>query len=204
MSVAFSERRIDAGGVPLSCLEAGYGKAVLVLHGEPGSAPNALEELLAGTFRVVVLESGAFAVGAPQEAARLLTRSVAALALDDYALIAYRGATAAALCHAAEPEAALTRLVLVSPAGGRAIPEERLSAIAAATLVLTGTADPPATEAAGRLCAEHIPECYPMLVYDTGPGMATERPAALLEAVADFVERGGGFVVERQESVISP
>jgi len=34
--------------------------------------------------------------------------------------------------------------------------------------------------------------------------MATERPAALFEAVADFLERRGRFVLERQESVISP
>ena len=95
-------------------------------------------------------------------------------------------------------------LVLLSPAGPLAGAEARLSDIKAPTLILIGTKDDTATEAAGRLCVERIPESYPMLVYDAGPAMAAERPAALFEAVADFLERRGRFVLERRESVISP
>jgi pimeloyl-ACP methyl ester carboxylesterase len=88
----------------------------------------------------------------------------------------------------------------LSPTGA----ETRLGDIKAPTLILVGTKDDAATQAAGKLCADRIRDSYPMLVYDSGPAMAAERPAALYEAVADFLERGGRFVMERQESVISP
>ena len=204
MSDAFAERRIDADSTPIRCLEGGHGETVVALHGESGAAPTALEQLLAQRFRVLALESPAFAARAPQDAARLLARALATLGPGKYALIAGGPAAAAALCHAAEAAAALETLVLLSPAGPLVGAEARLGDIKAPTLVLVGTKDDTATEAAGRLCAERIPESYPMLVYDAGPAMAAERPAALFEAVADFLERRGRFVLERQESVISP
>jgi pimeloyl-ACP methyl ester carboxylesterase len=204
MSDAFAERRIGADGTPIRCLECGHGETVVALHGESGVAPTSLEELLAQKFRVLALESPAFAARAPQDAARLLARTGATLGLGKYALIAAGPAAAAALCHAAEAAAAPETLVLLSPAGPLAGAEPHLGDIKAPTLVLVGTKDEPATEAAARLCAERIPECYPMLVFDSGPAMAAERPAALFEAVADFLERRGRFVLERQASVISP
>ena len=204
MSDAFDERRIDAGGTPIRCLERGQGETVVMLHGESGAAPTALEQLMARKFRVLALESPALAALAPQDAARVLARAVATLGLGKYALIADGRAAGAALCHAAEAAVAPVTLVLVSPAGPLAGVEARLGDIKAPTLVLVGTKDGPTTEAAGRLCAERIVESYPMLVFDSGPAMAAERPAALFEAVADFVERQGRFVLERQESVISP
>ena len=204
MSDAFAERRIDADGTPIRCFERGHGETVVALHGESGAAPSALEQLLAQKFRVLSLESPAFAARAPRDAARLLARAFAMLGVGKYALIAGGPAAAAALCHAAKAADAPETLVLLSPAGSLAGAEMGLGDIKAPTLVLVGTKDEPATEAAGRLCAERIPESYPMLVYDCGPAMAAERPAALFEAVADFLERRGRFVLERQESVISP
>jgi len=204
MSDAFTERRIGADGTPIRCLERGHGETVVALHGESGAAPTALEQLLAQKFHVLALESPAFAARVPQDAARLLARTLATLGLGKYTLIAGGPAAAAALCHAAEATAAPEALVLISPAGPLGDAEARLGDIKAPTLVLTGTKNTSATEAVGRLCAERIPESYPMLVYDSGPAMAAERPAALFEAVADFLERRGRFVLERQESVISP
>jgi pimeloyl-ACP methyl ester carboxylesterase len=204
MSDAFAERRIDVDGTPIRCLERGQGETVVALHGESGATPTSLEQLLAQKCRVLTLESPVFAAGAPQDAARLLARALAALGVSKYALIAGGPAAAVALCHAAEAAAVPETLILLSPAGPLAGAEARLSDIKAPTLVLTGTKDDAATEAAGRLCAERIPESYVMLVYDAGATMATERPAALFEVVADFIERGGRFVLERQESVISP
>jgi len=204
MSDAFAKRRIDADGTPIRCLERGHGETVVALHGESGAAPTALEQLLAQKFRVLALESPVFAARPPQDGARLLARAVATLGLGSYALIAGGRAAAAALCHAADAAAAPETLVLLSPAGPLAGAEARLGDIKAPTLILVGTKDEPATEAAGRLCADGIAESYPMLVYDSGPAMASERPAALFEAVADFLERRGRFVLERQASVISP
>jgi pimeloyl-ACP methyl ester carboxylesterase len=202
MSDAFAERRLDAGGTPIRCLERGQGETVVTIHDASGAAPTAFEQLLAQKFRVLALESAAFAARAPQEAARILAQAIATLGVGKFALIASRGAAAAALCHAAA--AAAESLVLLSPAGPLSGAQASLGDIKAPTLILVGTKDEPATETAGRLCSEHIPESYPMLVYDSGPAMATERPAALFEAVADFLERRGRFVLERQTSVISP
>ena len=204
MSEAFAERRIDADGTSIRCLERGDGECVVALHGESDATPNALEQLLAQKFRVLVLESRALATRPPQDAARLLARALAPQGLGKYALVAGGPAVAMALCYAADVAVAPETLVLLSPAGPLAGAEARLGAIKAPTLVLVGTKDDAATEAAGRLCAERIPESYPMLVYDSGPAMASERPAALFEAVADFLERRGRFVLERQASVINP
>ena len=204
MNDTFIERRIDVGGTPIRCLERGQGETVVALHGDSDPAPNALEDLLARQLRVVALESSAFSARPPQDAARILAQTLATLGLVKYALIAGGRAAVAALCHAAQAAAAPETLVLFSPAGPLAGAEVWLGDITAPTLILTGTKDEPAAEAASRLCAERIPESYPMLVYDTGAAMAAERPAALLEAVADFLERRGRFVLERQTSVISP
>ena len=204
MSSAFAERRIDADGAPIRCLECGQGETVVALHAESSAAPTALEQMLAQKFRVFALESPVFAERAPQDAARHLARAVASLGLGKYALVAGGRAAAAALCHAAEAAAAPDTLVLLSPAGSLAGAEPRLGDIKAPALVLVGTKDDAATEAAARLCADRIAESYPMLVYDSGPAMAAERPAALFEAIADFLERRGRFVLERQESMIYP
>ena len=198
------ERRVEADGVSVRYREHGRGETVIVLHRDGDRAANEFEQMLAEKFRVVALESGAFAARSPQEAGRLLARAVEALATGKYALVAYRHAAAAALCHAAEPLPALESLVLLSPSGDFAPAEPRLSLIKVPTLLLVGTKDEPATVTVGRVCAESIPECYPMLVYDSGPSMASERPAALYEAVSDFLQRRGRFVLERQHSAISP
>jgi pimeloyl-ACP methyl ester carboxylesterase len=160
--------------------------------------------MLAQKFRVLALESPGAAARTPQDAARLLARALATLGLGTYALIAGGRAAAVALCHAADAAIAPEALVLLSPAGPLAGIEARLGDITAPTLILLGTKDEPAAEAAARLCAQRIPESYPMLVYDAGPAMASERPAAVFEAVADFIERRGRFVLERRESAISP
>jgi hypothetical protein len=204
MSEAFSDRRIDADGTPVRCLERGQGGAVVTLHNDAGAAPTALEQLLAQKFRVLALESNTFATRAPQDAARILSRALANLGLGKYGLIASGPTAAATLCQVAEAAAPPETLVLLSPAGPLAGAEAKLGHISVPTLILLGTRDDQATQAVGRLCADHIRESYPMLVYDSGPAMATERPAALFEAVADFLERRGRFVLERQESVISP
>jgi pimeloyl-ACP methyl ester carboxylesterase len=198
MSDAFAERRIDAGGAPVRCLERGQGETVVSLHAGSGAA-NAFEQKLAEKFRVIALESPDFAADG-KTAAERLAKALGALGLGKYALMASGETVAAALLHAAE--AAPEALVLLSPTGPLGTAEAHLGDIAAPTLILVGTKDGPATVAAGRAC-ERIPESYPMLVYDSGPAMAAERPDALNEAVADFLERRGRFILERQETVIS-
>jgi pimeloyl-ACP methyl ester carboxylesterase len=204
MSGGFTERRIDADGAAVRCLDAGQGATVVALRDASGAAPTALETLLAEKFRIVVLESPAFAGRDPREAARVVAGAVRALGLARHALIAGADTAAAGLCHAMAGAAQLEALVLVSPASRIGDLEPRFGDVEAATLVLTGTRDKPAVAAAGRLCADQVRDGYFMVVYDAGPGMENERPAALFEAVADFLERRGRFVLERQDSALSP
>jgi pimeloyl-ACP methyl ester carboxylesterase len=193
-----SERVLEFDGAPIRCLESGSGESVVAVHGPGDGTPTPLETLLAQKFRVLALESTGFVTRTPEDAGRLLGDVIAKLGLGRYAVIAAGRCAGAALSHAAA--ASPQTLVLISPAG--AVPEARLGDVTMPTLILSGTKDE--HDATARLCAERIRECYPMLVYDSGPAMTTERPAALYEAVADFLERGGRFVLERQDSTISP
>ena len=204
MSDGFAERRIDADGTSIRCLEAGQGDTVLALHGEAGAAPTPLETMLAQKFRVIALETPGFATRTPREAAGLAARVVRDLGLERYSLVASTSAAAAGLCHALDDAARVQALVLVSPSGRVGDLEARLGEVEPTTLVLVGTRDTPAAAAAGRLCADRIPDGYFMVVYDAGPAMENERPAALFEAIADFLERRGKFVLERQASALSP
>jgi len=202
MSEAFAERRIDADGTAIRCFEAGKGEIVLALHGEADTAPTPLEEMLSQKFRVISLESPSLAARSPHEAAALIARVARMLSLERYSLIATTNAAAAGLRHACDAAAQVAALVLVSPAGAIGEPEAR--ELKATTLVLVGTRDKPAASATGRLLADRISDGFFMLVYDAGPAMERERPAALFEAAADFLERRGRFVLERQASALSP
>jgi len=202
VSGGFASRLLEVDGVSVRSIDCGTGDIAVVLHDETGSAPTAFEETLAERFRVVALESTGFAALAPEDGARLLARTLQALGIEKYAVIASEATTATALFHAAQATA--DALVLLSPAGPLASAEAHLSKIKAPTLVLVGTKDNSVGEPATPPFADRISECYPMLVYDCGPDMMVERPAALFEAVADFLERRGRFILERQTSIISP
>jgi len=204
MSEAFAERRIDVDGASVRCLEAGRGAVVVTLHGDADAGPTALEKLLAQRFRVVALESPGLAAQPPQNAARLVVKAVRTLGLEQYSLLASTSAAAPAVHHAIEAAAQVEALILLSPSGRMGELDARLGDVKATTLVLAGTRYKPAASAAARMCADRIPDSYFMVVYDAGPGMENERPAALFEAIADFIERRGRFVLERQDSALVP
>jgi pimeloyl-ACP methyl ester carboxylesterase len=207
----------------MRCLEAGQGLAVVVLHDAGAAAPSALEVLLAEKFRVIALECPGLDAP-PQErptairdAARRLARAALSLGLDHYVLVSYAHTTALALWQGLEDTAHVDALVLISPAAlldegeaasGRflrdAAVEARLGDMTMPTLVLIGTNDTTLAPTTGQTYVERIPGCYYMLVYDAGLAMETERPAAVFEAVSDFAERGGLFIVERNASAINP
>jgi pimeloyl-ACP methyl ester carboxylesterase len=196
MSENFFHRQIDIEGASISCFDGGEGDPIVTLHGEHDTVPSALEKLLSQKFRVIALRS-------PAHSAQLVAQATATLGLGRYALIAGTAATAVALRHGLEGPAQIETLVLVSPSGRLDDLEARLGDIRAATLILVGASAKP-TPSTARLCADRIPEAYLMLVYDGGPAMENDRPAALFEAIADFIERRGRFILERQESALSP
>ena len=82
-----------------------------------------------------------------------------------------------------------------------AVVESKLVEIRCPALVVFGTNDEIVTPEAGRIYREKIPNSNVSFVYDAGHLIEAERPEALIDAVADFVERRGTFVVARQSSM---
>jgi pimeloyl-ACP methyl ester carboxylesterase len=82
--------------------------------------------------------------------------------------------------------------------------ESRLSEIQCATLAVFGLKDQMVAPEAARIYREKIPNCNVSIVYDAGHMIVADRPEALINVVADYVERRETFIVGRQNSVINP
>ena len=166
-------------------LEAGRGTPLVHLV-EPGAVRlTPAHERLAQRFRVLVVEAA--------EAGAL------ARTLDGaFNLLATGRACSAALALARDVPERVLALTLESPA----VPGDETPATP--TLVLLGTRDDSGTPAAGRACAQRIPGAHLVFVYDAGHAIATDRPDAFAEVVADFFERHDAFVISRATTVIHP
>jgi len=79
----------------------------------------------------------------------------------------------------------------------------RLAEIQTPTLVLFGTEDRAVPPENGRLYRERMPDCSFVLVYGAGHVIRRDRPDAFARLVADFLERGPAFVVNRVPTVTS-
>jgi pimeloyl-ACP methyl ester carboxylesterase len=185
--------------------------------------PSPFQTLLARHCRVIVLEIPG--CGPPPEerpfacrdAARALARAADALGLERYVLVSGSTGTPVALWQALHAAERIEALVLISPpalrpAGQVAVSgsiydaelERRLADVRVATLVLLGTNDHSVPLDTGRTYVERLPDCYSLLVYDAGQDIEAERPEALWEAVCDFIERRGAFIVERGNTALNP
>ena len=207
MSGPSAERSIQVDGTPLRYLEAGQGSPVVML--EPELELSAFASLLARQFRVVVLELPASTDQEQVAVAGMLNRAAGAIGLDHYVVIGSGDTAALALWQAVDAPEHVDGLVLISPTvlrPGAAEPAlaGRLSEVRAPALVLFGTNDPAVPPETGRLYVERLPECYYALSYDAGHDIAGDRPEALSEAVSDFVERRGTFIVERNSTALHP
>ena len=210
MSGPSAERSVQVDGAPLRYLEAGQGSSVVILARAGELELSAFASLLAQQFRVVVLELPASTDQAQAALAGRLNRAVAALGLDHYVVIGSDDTAALAVWQAVDAPDHVDGLVLISPMV--LLPEAtvesalagRLGEVRAPTLVLFGTNDPTVPPETGRLYVERLPECYYALSYDAGHDIAGDRPEALSEAVSDFVERRGTFIVERNSTALHP
>lgn len=208
MSGPSAERSIQVDGTPLRYLEAGQGSPVVIL--EPELEPSAFAGLLARQFRVIVLELPASTDQEQVAVAGMLNRAATALGLDHYVVIGSGDTAALAVWQAVDAPDHVDGLVLISPmvllpeAGAEPPLAGRLGEVKAPTLVLFGTNDPAVAPETGRLYVERLPECYYALSYDAGHDIAGDRPEALSEAVSDFVERRGTFIVERNSTALHP
>ena len=118
-----------------------------------------------------------------------------------YALVATADGAAAAIRRAAQSPQRVAVLVLVSPAAPP-LPPSELGRIQCPTLVVFGNDDPQSDTA--RIYRAHIPNCHIALVYAAGPDIAAQRPQALLNLVADFLERRETFIVANRSRIINP
>lgn len=197
-SSAFREGSVEAGGVRVRYREAGQGPPLVHLQPAGAPGPTPAHDLLWGRFRVVIIETteagGSAATLAP---------ALGALGLDAFDLMGTAAAATAALALALHAPARVRALVLEAPVGIDAELERRLPDVVAPTLVLLGTRDDPAREAA-RTCQTRVANGHLVLVYDAGPAIGADRPAAFAEVVIDFLERHEAFVISRARTVIHP
>ena len=82
--------------------------------------------------------------------------------------------------------------------------EAHLGDLQVPTLVLFGTEDRLVSPDMGRHYRELLPTCSLVFVYDAGHVMEEERPEAFSAVVADFLERGPGFVVKEESGLLYP
>ena len=220
MSNTTAERSIQVNGTQIRYREAGQGSLVVILQSaeeSEGHTESPLQTLLAQQFRLVVLEIPELPTQEPRQVADTLKQAATSIGLDHYVLIGSADSASLALWQAIDGPDHIDGLVLISPTmmlpeghtdTNAATPDAALIGclreVQTATLALFGTNDTAIPPETGRMYVEQLPDCYYALMYDAGHDIETERPQALYEAVRDFVERRGTFIVERNNTAINP
>lgn len=217
MSSTTMERSVQVEGAQLRYREAGQGSPVVILRSAGGHPESPFQALLAEQFRVISMEVPALTTGEQRKSAHTLNQAATVIGLDHYVLISAADSAPVALWQAVDAPDHIDGLVLFSPRvllpeghaevnGATRDPEleGRLADVQVATLILFGTNDTALPPETGRMYVERMPDCYFALVYDAGRDIETERPQALSEAVCDFIERRGMFIVERNSTAINP
>lgn len=92
---------------------------------------------------------------------------------------------------------------LIGPARD-AVLEGQLKEMKVPTLALFGTVDRVTPSDAAYLYREIIPNCHIGMVYDAAHAIDVDRPEAVSEIVADFIERQEKFLVTGQSGVLYP
>ena len=183
-------------------------RETVVIVDEPGRSA-ALREALAQ--RWIVLEPGLDDFGAGTE--DRIDAAVAPLTSGPYGLIGVSSAASVAIRHALRSPESIAALVLVSPlavrpAGAPIEPsqdlEAQLAGIQCPTLAVFGQADDTIDPVAPSIYRSRIPNCNVAFIYDAGHDIAAERPQALLNLVADYLERRETFIVQNRAGAINP
>ena len=176
--------------------EAGAGETIVaIVDGEP--LPTRAHALLAERRRVIVFAMTADA-GTPQEAARHIGATLAALGVERFALLGEGAGAAAALWLALAPPAEIGSVVLAAPDG---LPDQAFRGMQLPALVLCGTKD--GSDTGGRY-RTLLPDCHFMFVYDAGRAIGAERPQALAFIALEFFERRDLFLVSRESGMTFP
>ena len=177
---------------------------VVVINGLPGVSSVLRDGL---SDRWVVLEPEL--VGSGISAGHELAAAIAGLAPESYGVIGISSGAEIAVRHALRASERVAVLVLISPlliqpnaVGEDAELPNQIARIQCPALVVFGQEDPLAASAS--VYRERIPNCNIAFVYDSGHDIPAERPQALLNLVADYLERRETFIVQNRSGLISP
>ncbi len=177
---------------------------VVVINGLPGGSSLLRDGL---SHRWVVLEPEP--VGSGIGAGHQLPAAVPDLAAESYGVIGISSGAGLAVRHALRASERVAVLILISPslirpnaAGEDAQLPSQIAQIRCPTLAVFGQEDPLAASAS--VYRERIPNCNIAFVYDSGHDIPAERPQALLNLVADYLQRRETFIVQNRSGLISP
>ena len=175
---------------------------VVVINGLPGGSSVLRDGL---SQRWIVLEPEPVGSGAGHQ----LTAAIAGLAPESYGVVGVSSGAELAVRHALHAPERVAVLVLISPllirpnaAGANAELPDQIAQIRCPTLAVFGQDDPLAASAS--VYRERIPNCNIAFVYASGHDIPAERPQALLNLVADYLERRETFIVQNRSGLISP
>lgn len=177
-------------------------EAVLWLAAKDSAA--ALKRLVAAQYRVVECEAHETA-----SLVRAMEEASARFGAKRISLVAEGADAVPALLLALDEPQRVASIILLAPqifdADGKTLSAaseavaSRLSAIETPVLALFGTKARAAPPEAARHYRARNPRCHLIFVYDAGEKMAEERPEAVAELVADFVQRRDRFLVRQHE-----
>ena len=223
--MVIEEGQVDVAGTPALYWAAGAGDLVVILD-DGGWGASQLQEALAGSYRVVRLELAGLSAGLPaavagggpsdaQQVAALTALAVVGITDEKYTLIGAADSAGVALWHTLRTPDNVAALVLISPSivlpAGEAhqgvhdaAAVSRLGDVACATLVVFGLNDRTVAPEAASVYKASIRNCNISFVYDAARDIMADRPEALTDVVADFVERRETFIVGRGSGLINP
>ena len=202
-AVSPAERWAFVGGCRIWYREGGVGQPLVHLHGAGGPSWDEAHRIFATRFRVIAPALPGFGettCDSRLDSLPALAGVIAGFIRDvaggkAHVLGSSFGGGVATWLALQEPDV-LDRLVLESPASDTAL-RARLGEIRTPTLALFGTEDRQIPAEIGRLYKERIPDCQFALVYQAGHIIRRDRPEAFARLVADFLDRGPAFLVNR-------
>ncbi len=183
-------------------------ESVVILNGSEAKSGN-LRDGLAQRWVALEPRLDDFGPGAEDRVAA----AVAPLGPGPYGLVGVSSAASVAIRHALRSPEGIAALILVSPlavrpagapVGATHDMETLLAEIQCPTLAVFGQADAMIDPTAPSIYRSRIPNCNVAFVYDAGHDIAAERPQALLNLVADYLERRETFIVQSRSGAINP
>ncbi len=82
--------------------------------------------------------------------------------------------------------------------------EAQMAGFQPPVLVVWGTDDRMIPSDMGRVYVEKLPTAFFVMLYDAGHEADADRPEAFADLVAQFIERGAGFIVNNRSGVVHP